>query len=82
MLVQQSTTGAIGRLYWHSRGLTEHSEAVLVQQSTAGAPWYSRVLLEHPAGTEECYESTRKARMVQNCTIGALGRRCCYSGVL
>ena len=68
LLVQKSTTGAIGRLCWYY---------TLLERLCC----YSRVPLGHwgsCAGTEECYRSTREAVLVQQITIGALGRICWY----
>ena len=59
---------------------------MLVQQSTIGALGvggrlcvYTRVLLEHSgvcAGTVEYLRNTRKALLVEQSNIGALGRLC------
>ena len=71
VLVQKSTIGALERLCWYSRVLSEH--------------FTYRELLEHSrgcVGTAEYYKNTREAVLVQQSTIGALGRLCWYRRVL
>ena len=56
---------------------------MLVPQGIIGA--FDRELLEHSrgcVGTAEYYENTREAVLVQQSTIGALGRLCLYRRVL
>ena len=92
VLVQQSTTGALGRLCWYSRVLQKHwggGVAVLVQQNTIEALGklcgYSKILSEHSggwAGTAKYYRNHREALLLEQSTIGGLRRLYWYSIVL
>ena len=56
---------------------------MLVQQGNIGA--FDKELLEHSrgcVGTAEYYKNSREAVLVQQSTIGALGRLCWYRRVL
>ena len=73
VLVQLNIIGAIGRLYWHSRGALG---------GCAGTKEYCRSTRESVAGTEKYYRHTQEALSVQQSTIGALRRLYVYSRVL
>ena len=83
VLVQPSTTGALGRLCWYNRVLWSTLETVLVQQNTIGTLEMPCEVVPvqlstigapgHCAGSEWNYRSTGEAVLVQQSTIGALG---------
>ena len=72
VLVQQSTTGALGKLCWYTRIIKKHSVGCVI-------------LLEHPVGCfgrAQYYRNTREAVLVQQSTIGALRSLGWYSRIL